>query len=106
MASARGRARRPPRSSTVAARWRDPEARSGWSRGGRLVSRAHGTGGAFGSGTMLWPAGETKGRDGSVRLLLNVLLNVIWLVLSGLWLAIAYTVAALICFILLITIPF
>jgi len=38
--------------------------------------------------------------------LLNVLLNVIWLVLSGLWLAIAYTVAALICFILIITIPF
>jgi uncharacterized membrane protein YccF (DUF307 family) len=41
-----------------------------------------------------------------VRLLLNVLLNVIWLLLSGLWLAIAYTVAALICFILIITIPF
>ena len=41
-----------------------------------------------------------------MRLLLNVLLNVIWLVLSGLWLAIAYTVAALICFILIITIPF
>jgi len=38
--------------------------------------------------------------------LLNVLLNVIWLLLSGLWLAIAYTVAALICFILIITIPF
>ena len=55
---------------------------------------------------MLWPGGETNGRDGSVRLLLNVLLNVIWLLLSGLWLAIAYTVAALICFILIITIPF
>ena len=41
-----------------------------------------------------------------MRLLLNVLLNVIWLLLSGLWLAIAYTVAALICFILIITIPF
>jgi uncharacterized membrane protein YccF (DUF307 family) len=41
-----------------------------------------------------------------MRLLLNVLLNVIWLVLSGLWLAIAYTAAALVCFVLIITIPF
>ena len=41
-----------------------------------------------------------------MRLLLNVLLNVIWLVFSGFWLAIAYTLAALICFVLIITIPF
>ncbi len=37
---------------------------------------------------------------------MRVLLNIIWLVLCGLWLAIAYAVVALICFILIITIPF
>jgi uncharacterized membrane protein YccF (DUF307 family) len=34
------------------------------------------------------------------------ILNLIWFVLCGLWLAIGYTVAAVICFILIITIPF
>jgi uncharacterized membrane protein YccF (DUF307 family) len=33
-------------------------------------------------------------------------LNIIWLILSGLWLAIGYAVAGLIMFILIITIPF
>ena len=37
---------------------------------------------------------------------MKAILNVIWLVLCGLWMALAYTVAALICFILIITIPF
>jgi uncharacterized membrane protein YccF (DUF307 family) len=37
---------------------------------------------------------------------MRVLLNVIWLVFSGFWLAIGYVFAALICFILIITIPF
>ncbi|CAJ59454.1 MULTISPECIES: YccF domain-containing protein [Frankia] len=37
---------------------------------------------------------------------MRVLLNVIWLVLCGIWLAIGYALAALICFILIITIPF
>jgi uncharacterized membrane protein YccF (DUF307 family) len=37
---------------------------------------------------------------------MRAILNVIWLVLCGLWMALAYTVAALICFILIITIPF
>lgn len=32
-------------------------------------------------------------------------LNIIWFVLAGLWLAIGYVVAALICFVLIITIP-
>jgi uncharacterized membrane protein YccF (DUF307 family) len=36
----------------------------------------------------------------------RVLLNIIWFVLAGLWIAIGYTLAALICFILIITIPF
>jgi uncharacterized membrane protein YccF (DUF307 family) len=37
---------------------------------------------------------------------MKVILNVIWLVLCGFWLAIAYAVAGLVCFILIITIPF
>jgi len=36
----------------------------------------------------------------------RVILNVIWLVLCGIWLAIAYVLAGLIAFILIITIPF
>ncbi|HUR83956.1 MAG TPA: YccF domain-containing protein [Solirubrobacteraceae bacterium] len=37
---------------------------------------------------------------------MRLVLNVIWLVLAGLWLAIGYVFAALICFVLIITIPF
>jgi uncharacterized membrane protein YccF (DUF307 family) len=37
---------------------------------------------------------------------MRVLLNIIWLVLAGFWLALGYTLAAVICFILIITIPF
>jgi uncharacterized membrane protein YccF (DUF307 family) len=37
---------------------------------------------------------------------MRLILNVIWLVLCGLWMAIAYAAAALICFVLIITIPF
>ena len=37
---------------------------------------------------------------------MRLILNVIWLVLCGLWLAIAYALAGLICFVLIITIPF
>jgi uncharacterized membrane protein YccF (DUF307 family) len=36
----------------------------------------------------------------------KLLLNIIWFVLAGLWMAIGYAFAALICFILIITIPF
>jgi len=36
----------------------------------------------------------------------RVVLNVIWLLLAGIWLAIAYAVLGLICFVLIITIPF
>jgi uncharacterized membrane protein YccF (DUF307 family) len=36
----------------------------------------------------------------------NLLLNILWLIFCGLWMAIGYLVAALICFILIITIPF
>jgi len=38
--------------------------------------------------------------------MLNGILNVIWLVLEGLWMAIAYVIAGIVCFILILTIPF
>jgi uncharacterized membrane protein YccF (DUF307 family) len=38
--------------------------------------------------------------------MLRAILNVIWLVFCGLWMAIAYVVAGLLCFALIITIPF
>ena len=37
---------------------------------------------------------------------MRVILNVIWLVLCGIWLAIAYVLAGLVAFILIVTIPF
>ncbi|MGH8881521.1 MAG: YccF domain-containing protein [Stackebrandtia sp.] len=37
---------------------------------------------------------------------MRTLLNVLWLVLSGFWLAIGYALAGVICFILIVTIPF
>ena len=36
----------------------------------------------------------------------RVLLNIIWLVLCGIWMAIGYTLAGIVCCILIITIPF
>ncbi|MGW1592314.1 YccF domain-containing protein [Streptomyces sp. NPDC002343] len=36
----------------------------------------------------------------------NLLLNILWFLLCGLWMAIGYLVAALICFVLIVTIPF
>ena len=37
---------------------------------------------------------------------MRLLLNIIWFVLAGVWMAIGYAFAALICFIMIITIPF
>ena len=37
---------------------------------------------------------------------MRLALNIIWFVLAGVWMAIAYAIAALICFVLIITIPF
>jgi uncharacterized membrane protein YccF (DUF307 family) len=37
---------------------------------------------------------------------LRVILNVIWLIFAGIWLALAYALAGIIAFILIITIPF
>src|SRR5580700_3523561 len=38
--------------------------------------------------------------------MLKGILNLIWLVLEGLWMAIAYVIAGIICFVLIVTIPF
>ena len=37
---------------------------------------------------------------------MTTILNIIWLVLAGIWLAIGYVIAGIICFVLIITIPF
>ena len=37
---------------------------------------------------------------------MRFILNLIWLVLAGLWMAIGYAIAGIICFVLIITIPF
>jgi uncharacterized membrane protein YccF (DUF307 family) len=37
---------------------------------------------------------------------MRLILNIIWLIFGGLWLAVGYFLAALICFLLIVTIPF
>ncbi len=37
---------------------------------------------------------------------MRLVLNIIWLLFGGLWLALGYLLAALVCFVLIITIPF
>lgn len=37
---------------------------------------------------------------------MRAILNIIWLLFGGLWLALGYLVAALVCFLLIVTIPF
>jgi uncharacterized membrane protein YccF (DUF307 family) len=37
---------------------------------------------------------------------MRLILNLIWLVLAGFWMALLYTIAALVCFLLIVTIPF
>jgi uncharacterized membrane protein YccF (DUF307 family) len=37
---------------------------------------------------------------------MRLILNIVWFVLAGLWMAIGYALAALLCFVLIITIPF
>ncbi len=37
---------------------------------------------------------------------MRLLLNIVWFVFAGLWLALGYALAALVCFLLIITIPF
>src|ERR1700749_2427132 len=50
---------------------------------------------------MEWGGWRRKGEA-----VLKLILNVIWLILEGLWMAIAYVLAGLVAFILIITIPF
>jgi uncharacterized membrane protein YccF (DUF307 family) len=40
------------------------------------------------------------------KIAMRLLSNILWFVLAGLWMAIGYALAALICFVLIITIPF
>jgi len=54
------------------------------------------------TGTTTAHSGSSEEGGTDVR----VLLNIIWLVLCGIWMAIAYVVAGVICCILIITIPF
>ena len=37
---------------------------------------------------------------------MRLVLNIIWFVFAGVWMAIGYAIAALICFVLIVTIPF
>lgn len=37
---------------------------------------------------------------------MRIILNIIWLIFGGLWLALGYFLAGIVCFILIITIPF
>src|SRR6201999_842508 len=37
---------------------------------------------------------------------MRLILNVIWLIFGGLWLALGYLLAAVVCFLLIVTIPF
>ena len=37
---------------------------------------------------------------------MRLILNIIWLIFGGVWLGLSYLIAALVCFILIITIPF
>ena len=46
--------------------------------------------------------GRRVGQAGAVKLLLNL----IWLVFGGLWLALGYVVAGIVCCVLVVTIPF
>ncbi|CAM3113709.1 YccF domain-containing protein [Skermania piniformis] len=38
--------------------------------------------------------------------LVGILLNILWLICCGIWMALAYFVAGLVCFVLIVTIPF
>jgi uncharacterized membrane protein YccF (DUF307 family) len=58
--------------------------------------------------TLVLPVAKTDTGEGTASIM-RVILNIIWLVLCGIWMAIGYAVAGLICFVLfflVITIPF
>jgi len=72
--------------------------------GGRRGARLHA--GHRGRGDRPAPAGAEHPRGPEGGTMLRVILNVIWLIFEGLWMAIAYALAGLLAFILIITIPF
>lgn len=53
-----------------------------------------------------WPESAISGRCCGTMDDMRLILNVIWLVLCGIWMAIAYVIAGIICCVLIITIPF
>ena len=57
-------------------------------------------------GRLAATTGATSAMMAAKPAAMRLLLNIIWFVLAGLWLAIGYSLAALVCFILIITIPF
>ena len=57
-------------------------------------------------GRLAATTGATSAMMGTPHAVMRLLLNIIWFVLAGFWLAIGYALAALVCFILIITIPF
>jgi uncharacterized membrane protein YccF (DUF307 family) len=57
-------------------------------------------------GRLAGTTGPTSAKMAAADAVMRLLLNIIWFVLAGLWLAIGYALAALVCFILIITIPF
>jgi uncharacterized membrane protein YccF (DUF307 family) len=48
---------------------------------------------------------DRRGNSGGT-MVVRTILNVIWLIFEGFWMAIAYVLAGLLCFVLIITIPF
>ena len=57
-------------------------------------------------GRLAGTTGPTSAKMAAADAVMRLLLNIIWFVLAGFWLAIGYALAALVCFILIITIPF
>ena len=53
-----------------------------------------------------WPRPGVHPASGCLNDSMRLLLNIIWLVLSGFWLFLGYVAAGIICCILIITIPF
>lgn len=48
----------------------------------------------------------TASREAGTVDVVRTLLNIIWLVFAGFWLALGYVVAGIVCFVLIVTIPF
>lgn len=57
-------------------------------------------------GRLAGTTGPISAKMAAADAVMRLVLNIIWFVLAGLWLAIGYALAALVCFILIITIPF